>query len=762
MRLSKLKLKRILYGISSIFFIGCGGTSQHEPREIKTLYFRGSATNGIDYQCGERRGVSKTSNDKHGSITCVYAPIKFYLGSLYLGEVTNITNQQNIYPQTLVSSFDGDFNNPELLKLTILLQSLNDNPNGNHMNISKGTKDKITLTTLKYLTIKQLNQEIEKMGFTPIPQEEAKINLILNSENTNIGKPTILPFEEDISTNLMVGSTIGQLTIDSGDGTLHHPFLLQGRGAKKFFLNNNGKLILTQSLELEDEYNLTVTATNEYGYTTQTIKIHAIDANKIGKAQMGRLKGATVELFKLNRDGSRVLVGTTTTKTTGNLNQIGNFDLMTNLMDDHQFYIYEITGGVDIDSDNNGIQDSNPTPNQGVMHLITKGIWVKNAMQKIRITPLSEILYIYTTKSMESEASAPKKSLKAFNYSQLEEQLNHHATLLLKSSLDSDQAINAQDITFFDPINNQNTLSDTLTYNHTYQTITNKIRANDPSYKSDIFSAYIVDSFQSNAIEIVGSTIYTIDMMKSGEFRIYDLETKKLIGKLKLPNTPVEEDSHVIYVNLLDKDIWINSLTEWTYSIGIKDYKKPLLVENPFMKNSSLSGNFNHVAIGKSYNQNIFSKEREVYFYSKKLDLKNFQIVSFFKTTIEEKIYQYQFSSNLKNISSLWAYKTYLYIIGDNKIHIFQEKNQKMEFASKYEKQSIKGDILGIEEDILYILDKKELTLLDISNPLEPKFIERFSVPFSYKLGIKTNGNYITTGSKIISIQALRASKNAN
>jgi len=167
--------KNILYIITLSIFLGCGGTSQHEPREIKTLYFKGSATNGIDYQCGERQGVSKTSNERQGSITCVYAPIKLYLGSLYLGEVTNITNEQSIYPQMLIPSFDGDFNNPELLKLTILLQSLNDNQNSNHINISQETKDKITLTTLDGLTINQLNQEIEKMGFTPIPEEEARL-----------------------------------------------------------------------------------------------------------------------------------------------------------------------------------------------------------------------------------------------------------------------------------------------------------------------------------------------------------------------------------------------------------------------------------------------------------------------------------------------------------------------------------------------------------------------------------------------------------
>jgi len=748
----KNKLEQSLLFILLIVSInGCDEVSQHEPREVKTLYFKGLPTDGIDYQCGERQGVTKPQTYNaltlHGTITCVYSPIKFYLGKLYLGEVKDIAHNQRIYPQTLIPSFNGDFNNPELLKLSILLQSLNSERQKSHISITQTTKDKITLSDLKHLNISELKQEIRRMGFNPISIQEAKINLILHSENTNSGKPKIQPFEEDISSNIMVGSTIGQLSIDSGDGTLHHPFILKGEGSEKFLLNNNGKLILTQSLEREESYNLTVTATNEYGYTTQTIKIHVIDGNKIGKAQMGRLKGATVELFKLNRDGSRVLVGTTTTKTTGVINQIGNFDLMTNLMDDHEFYLYEVTGGTDVDVDNDGIIDSNGTQNHGVLHLLTKGIWIKNSMQKIRITPLSEILYTY---------------IKKFDYTSLEKQLNHHAKLLLKSSLNHDQTIESIDIMIFDPLNNQNLLSDTLTYNQTYQTITNKIRRDNPSYQSDIFSAYVVDSFQSNAIEIVGSTIYTVDMLQSGEFRIYDLESKQLIGKLKLPNTPIEEDSHVIYINLEVNQVRISSLTEYSYNLDIKNHRKPLLEEKPFIENVIFFGEFNHISIGKSQTNNIFSKERNLYFYNKKRSEDGGgEKISFFKITLDTPIYQYSFDSNLSTIQSIWEDRGHLYVVGDNKIHIFKEKHQKMQFLSNYTTKSIEGDILGIEEKILYILNNKTLTLLDISEPSKPLLIEEISVPFNYKLGIRTNGKYITTGSKIIDIQALKASKNA-
>ena len=712
-------LKISLTSLLSLFFIGCGGASQHEPREVKTLYFQ-PATNGIDYTCGERQGVTKQSITTHGTITCIYAPIKLSLGSLFFGELSSIRNQQNIYPQSLVPSFDGDFNNKEVLKRAILLLSLDDKVSSEYISISKKTKDKISLITLDNLTITQLNQTIIKMGFIPVSQEEARIYLIMHSENTNIGKPLIRPFTEDISGSLMVGSTIGQLSITQGDGTLNYPFKLKGEGAEYFLLNDKGKLILTQSLEKVIDYNLTVTATNEYGYSTQTLNLHREESQKVGKVQLdGLVTNITVNLFKLNNDKSQDFIASTTT------NQRGSFDLMTEHLDDHQFYIYEV--------ENN-------------LRLITKGIWIKKAMYKIRITPLSEMLYTYVEE-------LPLKSL--------EESLHKHAKLLLRKSLDAKQTINANDVIIFDPIYNQEALYPTLTYDNTYQKIRDKIKTKNQSYQNDLFLAYVIDSYQANAIEIVGSTVYSIDMMNSGEFRIYDLETKKLIGKLKLHNTPMEEDTHVIYVNLLDKDVTITSLAYWSYGINIKNQNNPLLLTEPFINYSILSGNFNQIAVGKSLNKNIFSKERSLYFYNKEKNQNQNQIIKSFTLNPDNSTFQYEFNSKFLKINSLWAYKNYLYVIGDNKIHIFQEKNKKMKFSRNYDALKIKGDVLGVEENILYILNQKVLTLLDITDPLKPKFIEKISVPFSYKLGIKTNGAYITTGSEIIDIQALRASKNA-
>jgi len=735
-----------------LFFHACGGgASQHAPREEKTLYFVDSPTNGIDYYCGERSGVTKTytqnSISKHGHLTCVYSPITFKLGSLTLGTVEHITDGQTIYPQTLVPNFSGDFNDEDVLKIAILIQSLDDHNSSDHINISQTTKDKIELSSLKNISIAELNQAIKNMGFTPVSKDEARVHLILNSPNVHSGKPHISPFEEDISVDLTIGNIIGTLNINKGDADLIYPFVLEGEGKEYFRVNNNAKLILTQTLNEATTFNLTVTAKNSFGYTTVPLTIHVEDSGRIGKAQMGRLKGATVKLFKLAENKNLELISTETTKSVGSLNQIGNFDLHTELLEDQSYYVYEVSGGVDIDSDDNSIKDENEIENHGTLHLISKGIWLKNTNQKIRITPLSEMLYTYIERD---------------NFLNIEKNFPRYTQILLQKSLDNNEEINGQDIFIFNPCQDKKALYSTLIYDNTYNNIKRQIRTGNSRYKSSLFSAYVVESFQANAIEIVGSSIYTIDMLNSGEFRIYDLETKTLIGKLKLPNTPVEEDSHVLYINLSVGEVRVSSYTDWSYSLFITNQSKPILDENPFIRAFLISGSFNHTTLGKSPISTLFGQQRQVHLYNLSTDNEKTKIIKFINVDEYNIHYQFEFNSQLETIDSLWVNGEYLYIVGENKIHIFKESNTKATLSKVYTKKIVAGNILGIENNILYILKENILSQYDISSPLEPKFIEDITVPFNYKLGIKTHGKYITTGSQIIDIASLKASKISN
>jgi len=748
-------LYHITLSIILFFFIlGCGGASEHEPREEKILYFIDSPTNGIDYQCGERKGITKTIIQNklptHGTLTCIYTPIKFSLGSLELGTVDYVSNGQNIYPQDLVPSFNGNFNNPSLLKIAILLQSLDDKKHNNYINIPKKIKEKLTLKTLDNLSIEELTGEIKKLGIVPVTAEEAKRHLILYSENVNRGKPSVQAFEEEISTSLKLGDTIGKLSISKGDGTVSFPLMLEGEGKENFLLNDDGVLQLIKRVENSQTFHLTVTITNEFGYTTQPIIIHVIESNgKIGKAQLGRLKGATVKLFRLNpQHMERELITTETTNSQGALNIIGNFNLNSDLLEDDDIYIYEVSSGVDIDSDDNEIIDEKDSKNNGKLRLIAKGSWIKSANYKIRVTPLSEMIYLYIEKG---------------KFKDITEKLTQYSKILLNQSLNGDRILDGRDILIFNPTQDKKYLYPTLTYKNSYNKITQYIREGKEELKKQhLFQAYLINSFQSNALEIVGSFIYTIDMLQSGEFVIYNLKSKKRIGSVKLPNTPYSDDTHVLYVNLLDNEVTVTSLEDWSYEIDISNQKQPKLLKEPFITYAILSGNFNRIIIGKNQSKNIyfFSRNQNLYLYETSNTKDQTKTIKVYITNKGDLDYSYSFKSSLHKISSLWVENSYLYILGDTKIEIFKKSiENRMEFRNSFEKESLGGHILGIEKEILYILKDKRLTLLDIHFKDRIEVIERIDVPFTYKLGVKTNGDYITTGCKIFDIKTLRASK---
>jgi hypothetical protein len=738
--------KKSLLLTTALLFSACGGgASQHTPREEKTLYFVDAPTNGIEYNCGERSGLTKTYTQngitKHGLFKCVYSPVTFRLGSLTLGAVDHITDGETIYPQSLVPNFTGDFNNEEVLKIAILLQSLDDKSSSDHLNITQSSRDKITFSTLKNMSIDELREAIRAMGFEPVTKEQARVHLILNSPNVQSGKPTIKPFEEDISLELTVGNVIGKLNIDKGDADLIYPFVLDGEGKEHFMVNSNGKLILTQTLNEPSTFKLTITAQNAFGYTTVPLTIHVEDSGKIGKAQMGRLKGATVKIFKLAQNNTLELVTTETTKRVGSLNQIGNFDLHTELLEDQSYYVYEVSGGVDIDSNDDGVQDEKEQKNSGKLRLIAKGIWIKNATDKIRITPLSEMLYTYVERD---------------SFVELENRLKSYSKILLKNSVE------VQDIMIFNPLQEKKQLYPTLLYDNTYNNITQQLRSGNNRYKTTLFSAYVIDSFQANAIEIVGSSIYTIDMLNSGEFRIYDLETKALVGKLKLTDTPVEEDRHLLYVNLIEKFVVVSSLVNSSYDLNIQNQIQPSFLKEPYTSYATISGNFSRFTIGKSLGGDLFSKERRTYFYNMITNNSESKKIKIFNTTDNTNILLYEFDSKLQNIESFWSHLNHIYTIGENKMHIFEEGSSSAILKNIYNKRPISGNILGIENNILFILNKRVLSLYDLSSPTNPQFVEDINVPFDFKLGIKTNGKYITTGSQIIDISSLRASKIAN
>ncbi|HIP12577.1 MAG TPA: hypothetical protein EYG73_07655 [Arcobacter sp.] len=104
-------------------------------------------------------------------------------------------------------------------------------------------------------------------------------------------------------------------------------------------------------------------------------------------AVMGALKNATVKAYTYS-DLDTVISETTT-------GDLGEFSLTLNNVDDSELLLVTVKGGFDIDTNDDGIIDDEPTENKGTIRGWVKASDLKNG--SANITLLSEIVYNYTS-----------------------------------------------------------------------------------------------------------------------------------------------------------------------------------------------------------------------------------------------------------------------------------------------------------------------------------------------------------------------------
>ena len=118
--------------------------------------------------------------------------------------------------------------------------------------------------------------------------------------------------------------------------------------------------------------------------TTTNTTTYSIDSSS-NNALMGPLKNATVNVYKLTDLNASV----ETTQT----NDLGSFSLSLSGIPDTEMLIVAVSGGKDIDANDDGIVDNTPTINKGTIRGIAKASDLKNG--NVNITLLSEVLYKY-------------------------------------------------------------------------------------------------------------------------------------------------------------------------------------------------------------------------------------------------------------------------------------------------------------------------------------------------------------------------------
>ncbi len=200
-------------------------------------------------------------------------------------------------------------------------------------------------------------------------------------------------------------------------------------------------------------------------------------SSAISVAQLGVLANATVKIYEVKADGSKILLFTETTSDGTTFDEVGKFDNHFTELVDNNFYIYEVSGGEDKDADDDGVLDAVSTTNNGTIRLASKGSWLKEATDTVRVTVVSEIQYLQVHATLFND------------YANIESKLEDSVKGIVSQDMNGDGVVDAKDINAYDPVNSKEKLNSR--YKDSLSSTISKIHSNDKSYKGDILSRII-------------------------------------------------------------------------------------------------------------------------------------------------------------------------------------------------------------------------------------------------------------------------------
>lgn len=201
-----------------------------------------------------------------------------------------------------------------------------------------------------------------------------------------------------------------------------------------------------------------------------------------GIAQLGIVKQANVEIFKVtDYINARFEKLYTETTSDGDMNSAGRFNTHSAELEDDRFYVYQVSGGIDIDTNDDGVEDEVQVSNKGVFRALVKGSWLKEMTDDtFRVTAVSEYLY--------------QKCYNEIAYTEFDRGVgiqywaDWESQKILETDLNGDGIINPQDILVFNPINDRESLSQLV--NDKYTLMVDDIHNQNDSYAVNLRNVY--------------------------------------------------------------------------------------------------------------------------------------------------------------------------------------------------------------------------------------------------------------------------------
>lgn len=155
------------------------------------------------------------------------------------------------------------------------------------------------------------------------------------------------------------------------------------------------------------------------------------------QAVLGPLAGATIRAYTLD-DLSEPIEGPFLSNNSVNMQASGSFDLTLNGISDDTWILVSATGGWDIDADDDGSVDANPTNNQGTLHALARASQWRQG--NFKVNALTDMAWRY------SEAWVGQTSL-----TELEKRLNEVAQTLLVNKISGTGEVDYANLFAFNP-----------------------------------------------------------------------------------------------------------------------------------------------------------------------------------------------------------------------------------------------------------------------------------------------------------------------
>ncbi|MEA2029884.1 MAG: hypothetical protein U9N49_13055, partial [Campylobacterota bacterium] len=464
-----------LYALLIIALLGgCGTSVETAPLKLIDI-----PANGIEYHCDERNFMtSSRENDdgelRHGVAMCAKGRVSFSIGSLVIGTIEHYGNTQSFHLQDFFDLSADVFDDEELLKLAMLIQSLDDDGDISQK-IDIDPNIDVSITSLESMSIEEVQEYIVSLGKTPRDIDSVQKYMVERSElsyaqNVLTSKPTVASQNFTVASNSAVGSIVATIALDRGNGEF------QGFevSSEYFEILDSGEIRLIQALPQATTLNLNVTARNEFDEDSATITIHTTSSSQAIKIHLGELANAVVKIYKLHNDGSKELVTTTTS------DKDAYFDPQIQSLEDNSYYIYEITEG-----QTTLLTLPKEYDNKGVMRLILRKAWITNATHPLHASILSEMLYMYGVDTLNND------------YNNIASTLDDVAQVLLRRDINHDEKIGVQDILIFDPDVHKDYLDTPI--KEQYGTMFDRILYNDINESAKtLFDTKVITALDAN------------------------------------------------------------------------------------------------------------------------------------------------------------------------------------------------------------------------------------------------------------------------